>query len=138
MTWRITIDDDRDFEWLKGIIFNAKLKSDKGLYVPELAATVNRLYDNFFSSQKEGVDEDLVDEVAAAITDQLSDSSPRGRAAGINDKPRLCPSHLAYAAKRPPRTSCEGCWSAYERMEPIKHPQARRKFEAAQRKKAEA
>jgi len=46
----------------------------------------------------------------------------------------LCPDHPKNQLKKRPSTDCDGCWSAYERLEPMKYEAARRSYEASKRK----
>lgn len=34
----------------------------------------------------------------------------------VTEKPRLCPRHPAYGAKRKPRSNCPTCWDAYTKQ----------------------
>lgn len=50
--------------------------------------------------------------------------------------PRICPNHPAYGAVRSPRTNCDACWNAYERVQGVL--QARAARETLLRKKGKA
>lgn len=43
-------------------------------------------------------------------------------------KANICSDHPLYGAKRPPRTDCNTCWSAYKRFNPLSYDKARRAF----------
>lgn len=49
-----------------------------------------------------------------------------------NLKPELCSDHPSYGAKRPPRTDCSGCWTAYKSFNPMNYDKALRDFKRKQ------
>jgi hypothetical protein len=50
--------------------------------------------------------------------------------------PRICSDHPAYGAVRSPRTDCDACWNAYERVQGVM--QAQRAREILLKKKGKA
>lgn len=123
MTYLISIEEKTDFDWLAGLINNAKVKIRRNPAVYDIewvehVEAVSKAFDNVFvgTVKLEGRSGPVVEKKKRA---------PKGS----KIYPNLCPTHKNYGAKRRPSTDCKGCWAAYEKYNgKAAAEQARKKF----------
>ncbi len=128
MPYTIKIETKEQFDYLKRIVDNSK-----------------RMMHNNTSAYVEYLD--MIDALALTFEEAIVEKPPKveiietpkkkkttsRKVSTVAKLPVFCEDHPTYGAKRAPRTACETCWSAYERLNPAQFPAARRKFERAQR-----
>lgn len=122
----VQFEDDGDFTYLEEMLQRIKRKAtsaDSRFF--EEALVIDRILGYFGSATHHET------EPTPEPTKKRT-RAPKGTAAPAIQ--HGCPTHPKYGAARPPRTTCEGCWKAYETYNPANYPIARRRFDYHQSK----
>ena len=134
MTKYIQIESESDFIFLRNMFDRAmkKIKTEVSKFDLEQAETITRIHDSLYNaSDSPEVENKLVEKEEKPETKKRVSKNPKSvRTASNGPKLRvnLCEKHPYYGAVRAPQQDCEGCWSAYQKMNPDSYDKKRRDF----------
>lgn len=145
MSYKITISSDEDFKWLAS---NIKKNYEKSLNSPELyllyCDMYKRLHEDLEAAERIKDDQSIFEEPVAVKkrntpakkTAPMKSAAKPAQKVVITDW-NYCKEHGSYSARRSPRTSCQSCWDAYDRLNNsgVESPQRREFFKKLNEKK---
>lgn len=125
MAYKILIEDKVDFEWLKWLMGKsyAKIQNDPTA-LSEIASHVINITQ---ALEKATVVKEDDDSSKKKVVGKKTKKTTSKESATY--KYNYCKAHPLYPAKRAPRKDCDGCWTAYKKLNPNNYPVARRNFE---------
>lgn len=143
MAWQILIENKEDLDLLRSLFAGSvrKIKSGTTKFSDESAQQILTIYESIESARECETPEpttsgdDSQERSPKTTAKNKGSGKENKRSREPKFKPNLCPQHPANAFVRPPRTSCDGCWKAYRKMNPDKYDVARRDFDRKERAK---